>query len=53
MMAQGTPLRAKHVDVIHRDLVWLEMQKQAIASRHGITLETLDKIDKLRRKNVV
>jgi len=53
MMAQGTPLRAKHVDVIHRDLVWLEMQKQAIASRHGITLDTLDKIDTLRRKNAV
>jgi len=29
------------------------MQKQAIAARHGVTLDTLDKIDKLRRKNAV
>jgi len=49
-MPTGTPLRANHVDVIHRDLVWLEMQKEAIAARHGVTLATLDKIDKARRK---
>ena len=52
-MAQGIPLRSKHVDVIHRDLAWLEMQKQGIAMRHGVTLETLDKIDKLRKKHAV
>jgi len=51
VMPTGTPLSGNHVDAIHRDLAWLEMQKQAIASRHGLTLATLDKIDKVRRKN--
>ena len=49
-MPRGTPLRANHNDAIHKDLAWLEMQKVAIAARHGVTLGTLDKIDKARRK---
>lgn len=52
-MPRGTPLRANHNDAIHKDLAWLEMQKVAIAARHGVTLSTLDKIDKLRKKNAV
>jgi hypothetical protein len=49
-MPRGTPLRANHNDAIHKDLAWLEMQKAAIAAKHGVTLGTLDKIDKARRK---
>ena len=52
-MPRGTPLRADHNDAIHKDLAWLEMQKVAIAARHGVTLSTLDKIDKVQlRQNV-
>lgn len=49
-MTKGKALKLSDVERIHADLIKLEDQRLAVAKKHRITLETLNKIDWVRRR---
>ena len=49
-MTHGKALKLKDVERIHADLAKHDEAKLAIAKKHSITLETLNKIDWVRRR---
>lgn len=49
-MTHGKALKASDVERIHADLVKYDEAKLAIAKKYSITIETLNKIDWVRRR---
>ena len=49
-MTHGKALKASDIERIHADLVKYDEAKLAIAKKYSITLETLNKIDWVRRR---
>lgn len=49
-MTHGKALKLKDVERIHADLAKHDEDKLAIAKKYSITLETLNKIDWVRRR---
>lgn len=49
-MTHGKALKATDIERIHADLVKYDEAKLAIAKKYKITLETLNKIDWVRRR---
>lgn len=48
-MTHSKALKLNDVERIHADLIKLEEQRLAVAKKHRITLETLNKIDRVRK----
>ena len=48
-MTHSKALKLNDVERIHADLIKLEDQRLAVAKKHRITLETLNKIDRVRK----
>lgn len=48
-MSKGKALKLSDVDRIHADLIKHDEAKLAIAKKYSITLETLNKIDRVRK----
>lgn len=49
-MTHGKALKGSDIERIHADLVKYDEAKLAIAKKYSITLETLNKIDWVRRR---